>query len=602
MKQEKFLHPLILAFLTAGLLHMSWHKWVNITLDYGRELYVPWRITCGQVLYKDIASLYGPFPPYWNALLFKVFGVSIMTLVLFNIFLVIGITILIYRTFSYTMDRRTALFASVAFLIILAFRQGITNQDQGNFSFICPYSHGVTYAVFFSLWAIDCFASHSRLGRDALLGVSGVFIGLTALCRFEIFIFLGLAIASGFISGGIIGRWPLQRFLKAGALLLGGFCAPIGIAYLYFSTQLPISRVASSILGFTDQWREILRINYYQYITGLDHPGHNFKTMLTTAAFYGLVIIAFKCLYLGRGFFKKSDKRWQGVIFVLLGLAGIAQVAIWILRFPYDEIFRGLPVMIIIMMGYLSLLLWRHQRDENKISLILPLWVMTVWGLLMLTKVFLNSRVNSEGFVYAMPAVILFIGLFQYLIPQYFEQVYPKNHFVRTLASVLLLLIFIVGLRSIAHIYQLRNFPVRIGSDIIICKKIPWYPNDVEISEIADFLKNADKIMSKDANFVVFPQGAILNFLTKRVNPLPHITIMGAEVVSFGEHEILRSFKEYKPDYVVLSSEMPLGYLTHRSGIRYAFTIKAWILANYRPVWPAHPEMDNMITVYKRSQ
>src|SRR5471030_2580367 len=94
------LNPFILVVLGASLLHICWLKWRNIIFDYGRELYTPWRITCGQVLFKDIASLFGPFPPYWNALLFKVFGVSIMTLVLFNILLVAGITILIYRFFS----------------------------------------------------------------------------------------------------------------------------------------------------------------------------------------------------------------------------------------------------------------------------------------------------------------------------------------------------------------------------------------------------------------------------------------------------------------------------------------------------------------------
>src|SRR5258708_3811448 len=100
---SKFLNPFILILLGAGLLHLSWQKWVNITVDYGRELYTPWQITCGQVLYKDIASLFGPLPPYWNALLFKIFGASIMTLAVFNIFLIAVITLLIYRFFSYTM-------------------------------------------------------------------------------------------------------------------------------------------------------------------------------------------------------------------------------------------------------------------------------------------------------------------------------------------------------------------------------------------------------------------------------------------------------------------------------------------------------------------
>jgi hypothetical protein len=597
----KFLNPFILVLLGAGLLRMTWLKWANIAVDYGRELYTPWRITCGQVLYKDIASLFGPFPPYWNALLFKIFGVSIMTLVLFNILLVIGITVLIYRFFSYTADRRIALFASTAFLSIFAFQQSNLGWDQGNFNYICPYSYSVTYAAFFSLWAINLFAAHGRSGRDAWLGAVGILIGLTALCRFEIFIFFAIAVALGFISRGFIGHWPLGRFLKAGALLLGGFCAPIGIAYLYFSTQLPGPQVWPSIFGFNYRWLEILKANYYQFMTGLGHPWHNFIIMLTTAACYGVVVIAFKCLCMGVDLFKKIGERWKGIIFVLLGLAGMARVVVWILCFPYDQIFKGLPVVVILMVGYLSLLLVQHQQDGQKIRQVLPLWVMAVWSLLMLTKVLLNVQINSEGFVYAMPGVILFVVLFLGAVPQYFERVYPRAYFVRPLASALMAFIFIARLGSIANVYQSRNFLIRSGPDIIICRGNNLDHRFPGIGEIDTFLKDVDNIMGKDANFAAFPQGIMLNFLTKRTTPLPHIVFMEAEIAVFGEEEMLRSFKEHKPDYVVLSNQMPFNYYHHKSGAKYAHTIRAWILANYHPVWHAHPEIGNMLTVYKRS-
>ncbi len=590
------LNPFILTLLGAVLLRMSWQKWTNIIWDYGRELYTPWRITGGQVLYKDIASLFGPFPPYWNALLFKIFGVSIMTLVLFNILLVIGITALIYKFFSYTTDKRIALFTSAAFLSLFAFEQN--NLDQGIFAYICPYSYSVTYAVFFSLWAIDLFAAHHRMGTDARVEAIGALIGLTALCRFEIFIFLGLSVALGFISKGIIEHWSLRRSLKAGALALGGFCVPVGIAYLYFSTQLPLSQVWSNILGFNGRWLEILKLHYYQFMTGLDRPWHNFIIMLATAACYGLVIIAFKCLCIGTDRLKKSGKRLIGAIFVLLGLAGLTRVGLWILYFPYDAIFKGLPVVVMLMVGYLTFFLWRHRQDETKVRRILPLWVMALWGLLMLTKVFLNVKLNSVGFVYAMPAVMLFIVLFHGFVPQYFERVYPRSYFVQTLASVLVVLIFIAGLKLTTHVYRSRHFHIRAGSDIMICEEL----SGPEIEEIAAFLKNADKIMGKDANFVAFPQGVMLNFLTKRTTPLPYIIFQSAELIRFGEQAMLRSFKEHKPDYVILSNEGIFPYYNPELKVESARAVKAWILANYRPIWPAHPEMGNMITVLKRSE
>ena len=595
---NRYIRPFILIVLGAWLLRLSWQKWTNITLDYGRELYTPWRITCGQVLYKDIASLFGPFPPYWNALLFKIFGASIMTLALFNILLVIAITVLIYKIFSYTTDKGAAFFASAAFLSILAFKQSNTNSmDQGNFAYICPYSYSVTYALFFSLWAIAMFARHVRSGKDTWWLTIGALIGMTALCRFEIFIFLAIAIASGFILKGIMGHWPLKRFLKAGGLALGGFFVPVGIAYSYFFTQLPLSQVASRILGFNDHWIEFFHNNYYRFLTGFGDPWHNFIVMLVTAACYCLVAIAFKCLCMGIDRIEKKSQRWPGAFFVILGLVGMVQAVSWVLSDHYHGIFYGLPMVVIFMVGYLSLLLARHKQDEEKLRRILPFFVMAVWGLLMLSKVFLNVQIDFEGFVYAMPGIMLFIVFFISIVPEHFERVHAKGHFVQTLASVLLVLVFIVGLKPTVQAYQSRRFSIQSGSDKIICDLF----STQEIGGIASFLKDTDKIMGKDANFVVFPEGVMLNFLSKRVNPLPFITFISAEMISFGEQDMLSSFKGHRPEFVVLNDRFFREY-SYQPGDIYPLGIRAWILANYHPVWPVHPEKGNIITVLKRSR
>jgi hypothetical protein len=64
----------------AALLWWSWRQWPDPLVDFGRELYLPWQINAGQVLYRDLASLFGPLSPYVNALWFRLFGPSLMTL------------------------------------------------------------------------------------------------------------------------------------------------------------------------------------------------------------------------------------------------------------------------------------------------------------------------------------------------------------------------------------------------------------------------------------------------------------------------------------------------------------------------------------------
>ena len=76
----------LIVFLTLSsifvlLTSWSWRKWPDILVDFGHELYIPWQITQGKVLYKDMMFTMGPFSQFFNALMFSLFGVSLNTLV-----------------------------------------------------------------------------------------------------------------------------------------------------------------------------------------------------------------------------------------------------------------------------------------------------------------------------------------------------------------------------------------------------------------------------------------------------------------------------------------------------------------------------------------
>ena len=81
--------------MTAGLLMLTWRCWPDVIIDFGRELYVPWRLSEGDVLYTDIAYFNGPISPYFNAMMFHWFGASLTTLVMTNVVLLLGLVTLI---------------------------------------------------------------------------------------------------------------------------------------------------------------------------------------------------------------------------------------------------------------------------------------------------------------------------------------------------------------------------------------------------------------------------------------------------------------------------------------------------------------------------
>src|SRR4029450_1120203 len=58
----------LLALAVVFTLVASWRKWPDPLVDFGRELYLPWRLSQGALLYRPIDHLYGPLYHYFNAL------------------------------------------------------------------------------------------------------------------------------------------------------------------------------------------------------------------------------------------------------------------------------------------------------------------------------------------------------------------------------------------------------------------------------------------------------------------------------------------------------------------------------------------------------
>ena len=92
MTLGRWVGPGIVAVTGAALAAWTWRAWPDPVVDFGRELYVPWRLAQGDTLFRDIAWFNGPLSPYWNALWFRAFGTGLMTIVLVNLALLAATT------------------------------------------------------------------------------------------------------------------------------------------------------------------------------------------------------------------------------------------------------------------------------------------------------------------------------------------------------------------------------------------------------------------------------------------------------------------------------------------------------------------------------
>ena len=131
------------AFAIAAAL--TWGKWPDPIVDYGTQLYMPWRISHGAVLYRDLFYIGGgPFSQYFNALLFKIFGASILTLVIANLIFVAAILALIYHRFLAAANAFVAMTICLGIVLVFTFNEYTLT---GNYNYITPYAHEALHGL-----------------------------------------------------------------------------------------------------------------------------------------------------------------------------------------------------------------------------------------------------------------------------------------------------------------------------------------------------------------------------------------------------------------------------------------------------------------------
>lgn len=119
----------------------------DIMVDSFREAYIPSEVIKGQVLYKNIFTIYAPFSYLFNALLFKIFGVHLSVLYLAGLFSTFGILNLVFAIANRFMNKTYS-------LSIILFIISVSVLSPNVFNFYFPYSYGILYGVLFILASI----------------------------------------------------------------------------------------------------------------------------------------------------------------------------------------------------------------------------------------------------------------------------------------------------------------------------------------------------------------------------------------------------------------------------------------------------------------
>ena len=119
----------LLGIVFAIMLAWTWRAWPDPLVDFGREAYIPWRLSEGDRLYIDQNYFNGPLSPYFNALLFTLAAPNLTVLFITNA-VIFGIIILVaFHILRLLSSPLPAFVACCAIMLLCGFTQTINTAN-----------------------------------------------------------------------------------------------------------------------------------------------------------------------------------------------------------------------------------------------------------------------------------------------------------------------------------------------------------------------------------------------------------------------------------------------------------------------------------------
>ncbi len=164
-----------------------------LSIDTGREFYIPQQMLNGEVLYKDIFNIYGALSYQVNAILFSIFGIKITTLYWAGILNSLAIVITIYLLGREFMKKGLSFMVSVAVMFSLVFSTFLYNSNL-------PYAYAISYALSSFLLSVLFLIKYIKTEDKKMAYLSCLFCGISLANKYEFTLFpLVLIYVLGFL-------------------------------------------------------------------------------------------------------------------------------------------------------------------------------------------------------------------------------------------------------------------------------------------------------------------------------------------------------------------------------------------------------------------
>jgi len=576
-KHFEIIGIILLTLLGLYLLDISWRKWCDPQIDFGREVYIPWRMANGSKWLKDVDDLYGPLSRFIDVGLFKLFGPGIMVLAWANLVIYLGIVTLLYVLFKKAWGVLASLVSCGIFVAVFSFSQLTVTS---NYNYITPYSQQVTHGFLVSLLLILALAEWTQKPNIKISFIAGLCWGLTAVLKPEFMLAGGLMVMGALAWRSYFHGIPAFKCI---AIAFLGMVLPTILFGLYIATYMPISTAFTAAshawLNGVLIWKDSLAAHLLDSFSGMDNP----KANLVIHVIFTLKVLSVLILLLFAAWSTAKITNLNLRQIVFLANCG-AIVYIGFKGFNASYIGECLLGLLFIYIAYKSVKnghywlkgssLSMSRGDSNVYRLLL-----TVFATALMTRMLLNGRIYQYGFFQAAPAAMVVCAI---MVGEVSDISYLKGHTRRYSLTFLVLLLTSGSLAIISQsksLLILKTAPVAQDLDLFYS-----YPAAVQgIGEIVRSFSDSLSKQPKDETLAVLPEGIMINYLSRKISPVRDILFYGNPNI---EANMLKGFKDRAPDWVVLISRDLSEYGVKRYGAKgeSGEAIMTWVNSNYHSV------------------
>lgn len=559
IKEHQWIDVAIIIILMLSLALLLGNHTFDLFTDRGREFIFPQKILNGEVPYKDITMIYFPLAYYINALIYKILGVSIYSLIITQTFLCTFLVIGFYYLSKEFLSRRLSFLLTIFIIVSSIF------SVVDLFSFIMPYSYSALYGLAGCWVVVFSLIRLYKTDNIKYAYIASLAGGFAFACKLEYLMSL-IIITAG------LALYKRLKFSQYAKIFLIFLISPVITLSVLFIQGVTIQNITDAI-SFGKKFATTLAMQDFLTHVGMTPLNYSVdKLKVMTDKFMPIIHIIFFST-----FTLLIYKKYKNFLILPVLIFLICEYI-----YTYNELFYYWMFIPIFLLIFICLNFNKIKTLDKRIIIVL------IASFLFAHRTFFCFTLCLYG-TYAFPFLALISCIFlDRFAPKELLEIKSKN--LISFVICVLITLYVGGLNEARN---LKKYPIHTPMGTLYAT----YNTSNAINTAINYI---NYVTDKNASLLVMQEGSIINFVTGRKLDMHCFMMDRLYFDAYGEEKAIELLKNANYDYLILSnidvSSFQRTYLFEKDSNEFV----TYIYDNYKKVMTIEGKKNSQIIILKK--